>query len=156
MSEDINDYFNKKEKKEKKPIETLNINCPNCDEENIVKLSSEIKCKKCEEPLTKTKYGKFKKPFIETLTAVIIGSVGGHQIVEYFDTDRYPMSVEHSILENCISSYDEPLRSSYIRNKKEICVCAFQKTLKEYDYKEYKKNQYGFLNTFETKSRECR
>lgn len=156
MPEDINDYFSKKVKKEKKPIETLNINCPNCDEENIVKLSSEIKCKHCEKPLTKTKYGKVKTSFIGTITAVIIGSVGGHQIVEYFDTDRYPMSVEHSILENCISSYDEPLRSSYIKNKKKVCVCAFYKTLKEYDYEEFKKNQDDFLNTFEIKSRECR
>ena len=155
MPEDMNDYFSKKVKKEKKPIETLNINCPSCNEENIVKLSSEIKCKHCEEPLTKTKYGKLKTPFIGTITAVIIGSIGGHQIVEYFDTDRYPMNVEHSILENCISSYDEPLRSSYIRNKKEICICAFQKTLKEYDYEEYEKDQSGFLNTFETKSKEC-
>lgn len=151
----MNDYFNKKTKKEKKQIEKLNINCPNCNEENTIKLSSEIKCKKCEEPLTKIKYEKLKKPFIGTLTAIIIGSVGGHQIVEYFDTDRYPMSVEHSILENCISSYDEPLSTSIIRNKKDVCVCTFYKTIKEYDYEEYKKNQYDFLNIFESKSREC-
>jgi hypothetical protein len=136
--------------------ENINISCPNCNEENSVKLSSEIKCKNCEESLTGIKYAKLKKPLIGTFTALMIGGFGGHKAIEYFDTDRYPMSVEHSILENCISSYDEPLRSSYIRNKKEVCVCAFQKTLKEYDYKEFKKNQYGFLNTFETKSRECR
>lgn len=116
---------------------------------------TEIKCKKCEEPLTQTNYAKPKQPFIVILTSVIIVSVGMHQITKHFDTNRYPISVEHSILENCISSYDEPLRASRIKNKKDVCVCAFYKTLKEYDYEEFKKNQYDFLNTFENKSREC-
>ena len=140
----------------KEKIEILNISCPNCDEENTIKLSSEIKCKHCEEPLTKTKYEKLKKPFLGTVTAMIIGSVGGHQIVEYFDVDRYPMSVEHSILENCISSYKEPLRISRIRHKKKVCVCAFSKTIKKYDYDEFKKNQDEFLIIFENNSKECR
>ena len=74
----------KKVKKEEKQIETLNINCPSCSEENTVKLSSEIKCKHCEEPLT------------------------------------------------------------------------FYKTIKEYDYKDFKENQYDFLSKFESNSRECR
>lgn len=156
MPEDMNDYFQKKVKKEKKQIETLNINCPSCNEENTVKLSSKIECKHCQEPLTKTKYEKIKTPFIKMLTAVIIGSVGGHQIIEYFDTDRYPMSIEHSILENCISSYQEPLSTSRIRNKKDVCVCTLYKTIKEYDYGEFKKNQNDFLDIFESKSRECR
>ena len=82
----MNDYFSKKVKKEKKPIETLNINCPSCNEENIVKLSSEIKCKHCEEPLTKTKYGKLKTPFIGTITAVIIGSAKGVMDVSAFNS----------------------------------------------------------------------
>lgn len=85
----------------------------------------------------------------------MIGSVGGHQVIEHFTTDRYPMSVEHSILESCISSYEEPLKIYQIQNKKNVCVCAFNKTLKEYDYEEYKKDQYGFLNTFDKKSKEC-
>jgi len=136
--------------------ENINISCPNCDEENSVKLSSEIKCKNCEESLTGIKYAKLKKPLIGTFTALMIGGFGGHEAIEYFDTDRYPMSVEHSILENCISSYDEPLSTSRIRNKKDVCVCTFYKTIKEYNYGEYKKNQDAFLNTFKTKSRECR
>ena len=114
----------------KEKIEILNISCPNCDEENTIKLSSEIKCKHCEEPLTKTKYEKLKKPFLGTVTAMIIGSVGGHQIVEYFDVDRYPMSVEHSILENCISSYKEPLRISRIRHKKKYVFVHFLRLLR--------------------------
>ena len=140
----------------KKKIETLNINCPNCDKENTIKLSSEIKCKHCQEPLTKTKYEKFKEPLIGTVTAMIIGAFGGHQIIEYFDADRYPMNVEHSILENCISSYNEPLRTSQIRHKKEVCVCALSKTIKNYDYDEFKKDQDEFLIIFENNSKECR
>ncbi len=151
----MNDYFNKKVKKEKKQIEKLEINCPNCDEENTVKLSAEIKCKNCEEPLTKIKYGKLKKPFIGTLTAIIIGSVGGHQVVEYFDTDRYPMSIEHSILENCISSYDEPLRTSRIRKKKEVCICALEDTINEVSYSEYKDSNNMFIRVFELKAKDC-
>lgn len=155
MPEDINSYTKKEVNKEKEQIDTLNISCPSCNEENNIKLSSENKCKHCKEPLTKTKYEELKKPFIGTLTAILIGSFGGHQITEYFDIDRYPMSTEHSILENCISSYDEPLKTSRIRNKKDICVCAFSKTIEKYDYSEFKKNQNEFLIIFDNMSREC-
>jgi len=153
LAEDMNDYFRKKKTEQ---IEALDINCPNCNKENTIKLSSEIKCKHCQKSLTKTKYEKLKKPLIGTVTAMIIGSIGGHQIDGYFDVDRYPMSVEHSILENCISSYNEPLRTSRIRHKKEVCICTLSKTIRIYDYDKFKKNQDEFLTIFENQSKKCR
>lgn len=86
----------------------------------------------------------------------MIGVVGGQKVIEHFSSDRYPMSVEHSILESCIASDEKPLKTNQIQNKKNICVCSFYKTLEEYDYEEYKKDEYSFLNTFDKKSKECR
>ena len=150
--QDINEYSRQKPEKQHTQLE---VNCPNCDKENIIKLSSEIKCKNCEEPLTKWKYNQFRKPFIGTFSALLIGGFAGHHIDDYFEKNRYPVAVEYKILDNCISSYDMPLRRSYIRDKKNVCVCAFSKTIKEYDYGDFKENQNDFLMLFEQKANEC-
>ena len=88
--------------------------------------------------------------------AIVLGLGIGTLLGGTFETERYPMRLEHSILENCISSYNEPLSTSRIRNKKKICICALEETIKEYDHKKYEKNQDDFLEKFENKSKECR
>jgi len=133
----------------------LDIQCPKCDEKNTIKLSSEIKCKHCGESLTTWEYSKYKKPIIGTFSALIIGGFAGHHIDDYFDKTRYPIAVEYTIIDNCISSYDRPLHRSYITDKKNVCVCAFSKTVKEYDYGDFKENQNDFLILFEQKANEC-
>lgn len=150
--QDIND--DSKQKSEKQYAQ-LEVKCPNCNEDNSINLSSEIKCKNCEEPLTKWKYDQLKKPIIGTFSALLIGGIAGHHIDDYFEKNRYPVAVEYRILDNCISSYDRPLRKSYIADKTNVCVCAFSKTIKEYDYRDFKEKQDDFLILFEQKANEC-
>ncbi len=134
----------------------LEITCPNCDEENTIKLSSEIKCKKCEEDLTKLKYSKFKKPIIGAMTDFMIGTPAAYQIGKYMHSeDRYPVAIEYLIVNSCISQYKRPLRKAYIKQKKAICVCALSNTMKNIDYKEYKKDQEKFMDIFEQKAAQC-
>lgn len=101
-----------------------------------------------------------KKKITSVLGIFILGMVSGHHIddlVEKYnlEIDRYPIKVEHSIIESCISSYDQPLKSSHIRNKKKVCICALGKTELEYDYTRFQYDNTGFIEIFETKSREC-
>ncbi len=101
-----------------------------------------------------------KKKIASILGVFILGSVSGHHIddlVEKYnlEIDRYPIKVEHSIIENCISSYSKPLKRSHIENKKEVCICALDKTELEYDYESFQYNTSGFIEVFESKSREC-
>lgn len=101
-----------------------------------------------------------KKKIVSILGVFILGNISGHHIddlVEKYnlEIDRYPIKVEHSIIENCISSYSNPLKSSHIINKKEVCICALDKTELEYDYERYQYDYSGFLEIFGNKSREC-
>jgi len=102
-----------------------------------------------------------KKKIVSVLGIFILGTVSGHHIddlVEKYnlEIDRYPIKVEHSIIENCISSYEKPLKRSHIRNKKEVCICALDKTELEYDYESFQHNTNRFIEIFENKSRVCR
>lgn len=133
----------------------LNITCPNCEEENIINLSSEIKCKKCEKKLTKWRYGKLKKKVLGTGIAFFLIAPAYEIGKVMHSEDRYPIVTEYSIVQSCISSYDQPLQRVYIKNKKNICVCALSKTMKEVDYDDFKKDQEKFLDRFEQKATQC-
>ena len=127
----------------------LEIDCPHCLEENKINLSSEIKCKNCNESLIGEKY---KKPIISVMTAIILGIGGGIYLDEKFETDRYPINIEYNIIHSCLSSYEEPLNERYYKNKKRTCVCALGKTENEIDFEEYENK---FLDIFEDKAKEC-
>lgn len=102
-----------------------------------------------------------KKKIVSILSIFILGNVSGHHIddlVEKYnlEIDRYPIKVEHSIIENCISSYEQPLKHNHIRKKKEVCICALEKTEIEYNYESFELYNKGFLNIFENKAKGCR
>ena len=130
----------------------LEIDSPHCFEENKINLSSEIKCKYCNEPLIGEKY---TKPIISVMTAIILGIGGGIYLDGKFEIDRYSINTEYNIIHNCLSSYDEPLNERYYRIKKERCICALKKTENEIDFDEYDKNENKFLDIFEDKIKEC-
>ncbi len=134
----------------------LEIICPNCDEENTIKLSSEIKCKKCEEDLAKSKYSKFKKPIISAMTAIMIGTPAAYQIGKHMHSeDRYPVATEYSIVNSCIYKDKRPLHRAYIEKKQAICICALSDTMKSIDYDGYIKNEEKFIDIFEQKAAQC-
>jgi hypothetical protein len=136
----------------KKNDNTLEIACPYCDEENKINLSSAIKCKHCNEPLINEKYSK---PIISVMTAVILGIGGGFFLDETFETDRYPVNVEYNIIDSCLSSYEEPLKRGYYKQKRNICICALKKTEQKIDYDDYKKDRNRFLDIFEEEANKC-
>ncbi len=134
----------------------LEIICPNCDEENVIKLSSEIKCKKCKKDLSKWKYEKIKSKALAVWTIFIFGAVPAYEIEKHMQSeDRYPVATEYSIVNSCVSQYSKPLRKIYINHKKAICVCALSKTMKKIDYDDFKEDQEKFIDIFEQKAAQC-
>jgi len=129
----------------------LEVDCPHCYEKNRIKLSSAIKCKHCNKPLIGEKY---TKPLISTMTAIILG-IGGGVFYEKFETDRYPIAIEYSIVNSCMSSYEKPLISKYFSKKKNVCICALKETETEIDFHEYAKDKNKFLDVFGNKVGEC-
>lgn len=95
------------------------------------------------------------------LAALIIGGVAGHHIddiVEKYNFEvatRYPLKVEYNIMENCISNYDKPLARSTYESKKDVCLCALEKTERVYDYARYQSDQDTFLAMFEINAYSC-
>jgi len=131
----------------------LEIVCPNCEEENTVKLSSEIKCKKCEKDLSTWKYGKIAKKVMCSGTAIVIGSISAYHVGKHIHSeDRYPIATEYSIVNSCVSNYSKPLRRIHIQQKKAICISVLSEIMKEFDYDDYKKDQAKFLDIFESKA----
>ena len=134
----------------------LKLICPNCEEENIVKLSTEIKCKECKKDLTKWQYSKVTKKVLGAGTAFILGVAPAYEIGKHVHSeDRYPVATEYSIVHNCISSYSTPLKRVQIKNKKAICICALSKTMKKIDYDDFKEDQEKFIDIFEQKATQC-
>jgi hypothetical protein len=89
------------------------------------------------------------------MTAVILGIGGGIFLDETFETDRYPVNVEYNIIDSCLSSYEEPLKRGYYKQKRNICICALKKTEQKIDYDDYKKDRNRFLDIFEEEANKC-
>ena len=133
----------------------IHINCPNCEKENIIKLSNDIKCKECGESLITEKVYKTKiKPLIGASTAIIIGLGSGLYIDNYYIHSRYPLDVEYKIVRQC-AAYEMPYSRYYIKKGTNTCICALNKTESKIDYDEYKKNYNEFLNEFEKNINKC-
>ena len=101
-----------------------------------------------------------KKKVATILMALMVGGISGHyidDIIEKYNlqTDRYPINIEYKIIEKCISNYDEPISERVHGNKRDICICALEKTEIEYSYELFRTDQNIFLNTFEVNAREC-
>ena len=129
------------------------LDCPECEEENRVRLSSDIKCHKCQKSLLGFKY--IQKPLIKVSTALLIGGLSGHWIDDFFEFKRYPIKIEHSIIENCLSGYSMPLKYFDFKEKREICICALEKTEKKFDYKDLEENSEGFFQIFRENVAQC-
>lgn len=101
-----------------------------------------------------------KQKITSILMQLTVGAVLGHHIddiVEKYnlEIDRYPISIEYKITENCISNHSEPIKKSLYVNKKNICICALEKTELDYSYNSFIENKDGFLDIFEEKVEEC-
>ena len=99
---------------------------------------------------------KFKLPLMTAMSALVMGAYGFHKIEhDYFDEVRYPIRVEYAIIDSCIYSDRTTLSTSQFRNKKQICLCAYEKTVAEVSYSELDDNN-AFFDTFTKNTNTCK
>ena len=135
----------------------MHVLCPSCSTENNIDIGREISCGKCHASLSGFVYKKYKKPLISAISALIIGAYGSYKMEDmYFDYARYPLAVEYAIIDACATSDRSILTLSEFANKKYICLCAFEKSMSEIPYAEYKKSTNEFFSTFKSKVYECK
>lgn len=74
---------------------------------------------------------------------------GGSRTYEHFTKqNRYPVEIEYAIIDQCISSYDEPIKYSNLKNKRKLCINALEQTQKDFSYSDFKKDKKGFIDKF--------
>lgn len=131
----------------------MNIECPKCFKNNNLNLEAKVNCGHCKEEISGYTY---KKPIISATTALMIG-VGGFYVTDKYvlAEDRYPVEIEYSLIDSCVSSSREPMRYRYYEWKQDICFCSLEETMKEVSYRDYKKNEHEFLAKFEGNVKKC-
>jgi hypothetical protein len=132
----------------------VEIECAKCGSSNVIPRPWELSCNKCNAPLSS---GKYSKSWKTAWAALVFGSFGTYHATNWIAADRYPIQVEHAIIESCISASKRPMARSIIVNKRDVCVCALKKTQDEFDAGAYrgknKKNE--FISTFEANAVFC-
>ncbi len=111
-------------------------------------------CRKCGNGLSGKIYYQFGKLPVALALALGIGSTWA--VTEIVQTNRYPILVEHAIVESCINEPMRPYSKYQVLRKRQICGCALEATQSEFDEKEYGENTREFLRTFEKKAASCR
>lgn len=120
------------------------IECPKCKKKNAVNISEPIECYNCKTVITQK---KVNRPIITVVAALVIGLTGGHFADDMFEQNRYPIKIEHQILQNCISG--DKLISRYVyQSKASICLKALENTQKQVSFSEFEEDKNKFLKIF--------
>lgn len=91
----------------------INLLCPKCDNENTINLSSDIKCKKCEETLVGKSYKEFILP---TIIVLGLSAISGAMIDDSLNLNRASVKTEYKMMRTCINRF-------YDRDN---CFCAVE------------------------------
>lgn len=134
--------FNKKKENE------LKIECPECFEENIVSLSSDIKCKKCEKSLTGQKY---KSVLLSAGLVFSLGAGLGVTSDAYLNINRASVKTEYKMMKTCINRFGN---NSEVRDD---CACAVESMLGVIDAQKARFYSTSWLkDVLKEKYNECR
>ncbi|MFQ2148663.1 hypothetical protein ACK33U_08555 [Aeromonas jandaei] len=128
------------------------IECPKCSKKNDLHIEAKVKCGHCQEELTGH---TFKKKIMSGGTILAIGIISG-QVADYALLDnRYPMSVEYSIVDACTNADPELVSKTIYLHRKDVCLCAMKDTMNEISYIRYNVDKKSFLSTFQKNTNEC-
>lgn len=122
--EDVN-MFNKK------PENTLELVCPDCDENTKVELEDGFKCTstKCQ----KTFRGMvFTQDNLMTKSAaylIVAGAIGGVVLDNKIEDSRLPYAAEYKLMDTCISAYSGMVDAKTHAARIDMCSCAVGKSV---------------------------
>lgn len=98
---------------EKENKHEINLLCPKCDNQNTINLSSDIKCKECEETLIGRSYKEFILP---TIMVLGLSAIGGAMIDDSLNLNRASVKTEYKMMRTCINRF----------NDRDNCFCAVE------------------------------
>ena len=113
MTKYVNDYFKKKSTKKSKEKNHIHLECPKCFESNTVKLSTELKCKKCEKTLLGFNYKRFLLP---TIAIVGFSGIAGAIIDDTVNLNRASVKTEYKMMKTCLHEFYD----------RDTCFCAVE------------------------------
>lgn len=131
----------------------MKIECPHCATDNDIELAGDISCKKCEKSFKDFEFSKRK--LVPAITALFIGIVGGYKLDGIVRPERYPLATEYAIVDTCVNSATNIVTTGHYINKREICLCALSKTVKDISYSDYKSKQSTFATSFKKHAWGC-
>ena len=134
----------------------VKIVCSECKKGSEFSIPEVINCEHCNEPITlKGSFikGLGKKGVIAT---VLTASIAVTQADDFLFPNRYPSSVEFAIINTCISGDESSYFSrDQIAKKRDICICAFDKTQAIIDYPTFEEKPDFFISTFQKSHSQC-
>lgn len=98
---------------EKENKHEISLLCPKCENKNTINLSSDIKCKKCEETLIGRSYKEFILP---TIVVLGLSAIGGAMIDDISNLNRASVKTEYKMMRTCINRF----------NDRDNCFCAVE------------------------------
>ncbi|MBG2876680.1 hypothetical protein I4902_04180 [Proteus alimentorum] len=110
---------------------------------NEVDQCGDIQCHSCHGSFKEFSF--VKKSIISITTALVIGTGGGVfynkvKTNEYLDP-RYPVGIEYSIIDTCVSGSEIGMSYHKRLEKRKICICALEKSQPDLPYSEYRKDR---------------
>lgn len=96
---------------------SFDICCPKCDEINTIKITEEIKCKKCETSFSGKKFGQIVSDGLANfaLAGAIVLTADA-----YLHINRASVSTEYKMVKTCTDRYGTTIP---VRN---VCFCAVE------------------------------
>ena len=138
--------------------DVLKLLCPSCGEENALEVGQEFKCRKCEALLSGEKPYSQLTVGVAWVLALLSGSVVGGgvwAVSEFVGQNRYPVLVEHAIIEKCVGGSTRILAAGTFKEKRAICGCALERVQSDFDDDERKKKNETFLHAFGEQAIAC-
>lgn len=134
--------------------QNVSIECPQCGTSNAIPRPWELTCQTCKAQLGG---GKYSKRAISAWTALFLGVGGTLGASQFFNADRYPMALEHAIIEACINESKRPMTRPSTTDKRDVCICALTETQSEFDADAYDDTatRNKFFDTFEENAKQC-
>ena len=131
---------------------TIEIECQGCSEENSIDFQRSIPCKKCAKPITGKRYKLAPLGLIPFLFGIASYDILDRTV---FSEDRYPLQVEYSMVDACINSDQRPISRQQYSEKQTLCLCAVEKTIEDYSYSNFRRNQQEFPERLRSSLTEC-
>lgn len=133
----------------------MQITCQNCEKLNNINLERKVNCGSCHQEIVTYKEGKFNFTGTTLTTALLVAVGGGYVFNEYIEDKRYPIEAEYALIESC-STYDRvSLSKVQFEEKRNLCICALEKTEDNILYKDIDENTEDFITELKNNIKIC-